>query len=226
MPWPKDHKSRTHHRIVQAAAAAFRARGISGVRVEEIMAEAGLTHGGFYAHFASKHDLLAEALEHASGQTVQTLSRTLASVPAERTLQAVADAYLSPEHAAHPDRGCPVAALGPELARADGRTQRALARSVRQRLDWMRSLAPQESMRRRDDHVIGVLACMVGGVILARAAGRNDSEAILTACRQFLHDALANARSSTRHPSRSTRGTQSRTSGSAKTDRPKRRTPA
>jgi TetR/AcrR family transcriptional repressor of nem operon len=226
MPWPKDHKSRTHERIVQAAAAAFRARGVSGVRVEDIMAEAGLTHGGFYAHFASKHDLLGEALEHASGQTVQTLSRPLASVPAERMLLAVADAYLSPEHAAHPDRGCPVSALGSEGARVGGRTQRALARSVQQRLDWMRSLVPRSSTRRRDNQLIGALACMVGGVILARAVDRHDSEAILAACRQFLHDALADTRSSTRHPSRSTRGTRPRTRGSTKKDPQKRRAPA
>ena len=66
MPWPDDHKARTRKKIVQAAAEAFRAGGVAGVRLEDVMARAGLTHGGFYAHFASKEELLREALEHAS----------------------------------------------------------------------------------------------------------------------------------------------------------------
>src|SRR5258707_14167760 len=65
-PWPEDHKARTREKIVQAAAAAFRAGGVAGVRLEDVMARAALTHGGFYAHFASKEELLREALEHAS----------------------------------------------------------------------------------------------------------------------------------------------------------------
>src|SRR5215831_11431756 len=81
MPWPKDHKSRTRRTIVAAASTAFRADGIERVRVEDVMARAGLTHGGFYAHFDSKADLLLEALDYAADQTVEALSRPLADVP-------------------------------------------------------------------------------------------------------------------------------------------------
>ena len=87
MPWPDDHKARTREKIVQAAAAAFRAGGVAGVRLEDVMARAGLTHGGFYAHFGSKEELLREALGHASSQTVDMLSKPLASTPAENRLQ-------------------------------------------------------------------------------------------------------------------------------------------
>ena len=127
MPWPDDRKTRTREKIVQAAAAAFRAGGITNVRVEDVMARAGLTHGGFYAHFRSKEELLREAVKHAGDQTLTNLARPLSEAPAERRLQAVIDAYLSPAHVAHPERGCPLATLGPEIARTAGRTHGVLA---------------------------------------------------------------------------------------------------
>src|SRR6266545_4873527 len=187
MPWPEDHKARTREKIVQAAAAAFRAGGVAGVRLEDVMARAELTHGGFYAHFASKEALLREALEHASTQTVEMLSKPLASVPDQNRLQVVIDAYLSPAHVAHPDRGCPLATLGPEIARTRGPTHGALAEGVRDRLAWMRQLLPEHQREAAsDDQIIGTLACMVGGVILARTVGGKDSGAVLDACRDFL----------------------------------------
>jgi TetR/AcrR family transcriptional regulator, transcriptional repressor for nem operon len=187
MPWPEDHKARTRGKIVQAAAAAFRAGGVAGVRLEDVMASAGLTHGGFYAHFASKEELLREALEHASTQTVDMLAKPLASIPEESRLQVVIDAYLSPAHVAHPERGCPLATLGPEIARTGGPPHGALAEGVRGRLAWMRQLLPEDQREAAsDDQIIGTLACMVGGVILARTVERKGSAAVLDACREFL----------------------------------------
>ncbi len=95
MPWPKDHKSRARARIVAAAAAALRAKGVSGVGVADVMASAGLTHGGFYAHFPSKEDLLAEAIEHASAQTLAGLGGAGNDASTETRLRAVVDAYLT-----------------------------------------------------------------------------------------------------------------------------------
>jgi len=192
MPWPEDHKARTRRKIVEAAAAAFRAGGVAGVRVEDVMARAGLTHGGFYAHFASKEDLLREAMEHASRQTVEMLSTSTADAPGGDRLQAVIDTYLTPAHVAHPEWGCPLAALGPELTRAGGATRGALAASVKDRLDWMRRLLPDGRRDAASDaQAIGTLACMVGGVVLARAAGPKDSAAVLKACREFLRQNAA-----------------------------------
>ena len=194
MPWPKNHKARTRSDIVRAAAAAFRARGLAGVRLDELMASTGRTHGGFYAHFSSKEDLLAAALELASQQTIDALSRTLETLPAAQRLQAVIDTYLSPEHAAHPERGCPVAALGSELGRAGARTRRHIARSVRRRLEWLHGLeSAGNGSRVADDQVIGALACMVGGLIVARLIGGKDSDVVLRACREFLHRAIDKA---------------------------------
>jgi TetR/AcrR family transcriptional repressor of nem operon len=163
------------------------------------MARAGLTHGGFYAHFASKEELLREALEHASTQTVDMLSKPLASVPDEERLQTVIDAYLSPAHVAHPERGCPLATLGPEIARTGGPTHGTLAKGVRGRLEWMRQLLPEDQREAAsDDQIIGTLATMVGGVILARTAGGKDSAAVLDACRKFLRRNVGRRSSSSR----------------------------
>jgi len=189
MPWPKDHKSRTRRKIVAAASTTFRADGIEHVRVEDVMARAGLTHGGFYAHFVSKAELLREALDYAAEQTVEALSKPLADVPSEARWRTVIDSYLSPTHVAHPEAGCPLASLGAEVARADSATRKRLANVVRGRLAWMRQLVPQGRPRAAaDKEVIGSAACMLGGVILARAVGGNEASAILSACREFIHE--------------------------------------
>src|SRR5262249_45029735 len=165
MPWPDDHKSRTRARIVAAAAAAVRSEGVDRVGVADVMARAGLTHGGFYAHFSSKEDLLTEALEYASDPTPIGLAESLTSPPEGAKLHALVDAYLSPQHAAHPERGCPVAALGPDVARAGGAMQRNFARKIRERLDWIRGLLPHGGrLKGGEEQAIGTLACMVGGL--------------------------------------------------------------
>ena len=207
MPWPKGHKARTRERIIEAAAEAFRARGVTGVRVEQIMADAGLTHGGFYAHFSSKDELVGPALARASGQTLERLGAVARSLEDDERFGAAIDAYLSRAHAAHPERGCPVAALGAEVARSGGRARRDLARSIKERLAWMRELLPKRwnrGDREQDEQVVGTLACMVGGVILARAVGGKEADTILDACRRFLHrTSEAKATPASAHPATS-----------------------
>src|SRR5262245_58483991 len=135
MPWPESRKAETRDRILAVAAAALRAEGLGAVGVADLMSRAGLTHGGFYAHFASKEELLAEALRHASGQTTRAFVRGAAAAPEADRLSAVIDMYLSPSHLAHPERGCVVATLGPEAARTGGKVRRSLADSIRARLN-------------------------------------------------------------------------------------------
>ena len=93
MPWSSTHKTKTRERILHAAASAFRAEGVATIGVGEVMGRAGLTHGGFYAHFESKEQLVAEALRYASGQTTRAFDRTAASA-GDRALDAVIDGYL------------------------------------------------------------------------------------------------------------------------------------
>ena len=207
MPWPKDHKARTRERIIEAAAEAFRARGVAGVRIEQIMADAGLTHGGFYAHFSSKDELVGPALERASVQTLEMLGAVARALEDDERFGAAIDAYLSRAHAAHPERGCPVAALGAEVARSGGTARRDLAQGIKERLAWMRELLPKRWSRgggEQDEQVVGTLACMVGGVILARAVGGKEADTILDACRRFLHrTSEAKATPASAHPATS-----------------------
>src|SRR2546430_326088 len=116
MPWSPQHKLRTRERIIGAAAGALRGRGVAGARLDDIMRAAGLTHGGFYGHFRSKEDLVGDAVDHANEETIARLSKALDGLSGERRLLAVIAAYLGPEHVAHPDHGCPVAAVGAEAA--------------------------------------------------------------------------------------------------------------
>src|SRR5215813_11845745 len=108
---PEAKSERTRRKIVRAAAAAYRERGIDGVGVRDIMQRAGLTQGGFYFHFSDKDALLAEASRDGfETSTGWLLERVCAAAPEER-LQTFIDAYLSPWHRDHPEAGCMMAAL-------------------------------------------------------------------------------------------------------------------
>src|SRR5918996_2817151 len=110
-PNPK-RKEATHERIVEAASRAIRRSGYGGTSVPDIMKDAGLTHGGFYAHFDSREAMLAEAADRAGAESVATLTRIAAGAPPEKALQTLMRAYLSKEHLEGPETGCPMAALG------------------------------------------------------------------------------------------------------------------
>jgi TetR/AcrR family transcriptional repressor of nem operon len=190
MPWPSDHKRETRERIVEAAAAAFRERGVAAVGVGEVMKRAGLTHGGFYAHFASKDELLAEALASASAGSLVALDGL--SRGASSDLSAAIDAYLSPEHLAHPERGCAIAALGPELARGAPGVRQTLAAALRKRLEHLASLmSPRLAADARRRRAAAALACMVGGMVVARGLKPAERATFLGDCRAFMREALA-----------------------------------
>jgi TetR/AcrR family transcriptional regulator, transcriptional repressor for nem operon len=192
MPWSKDRKRQTRERIVEVAATAFRQHGIAQVGVADVMHRAGLTHGGFYAHFASKDDLLFAALAHASGQA-NTMLETLGNenLSADRLLDA-ALTYLSETHMTHPERGCPIPTLGPELMRTNQKTRATLATEIRRRLMKLRALMPAHlPLETQNRQVAGALACMIGGLIVARGLKETDGREFLNHCRNFLRKALA-----------------------------------
>ena len=108
----RSRKEVTHERIVETAARAIRRSGYNGTSVADIMKEAGLTHGGFYAHFPSREAMLAEAADRAGAEAVAVSTRIAATAPPEKALQALMHAYLSKEHFEGAEMGCPIAALG------------------------------------------------------------------------------------------------------------------
>jgi TetR/AcrR family transcriptional repressor of nem operon len=192
VPWSSDHKRATRARIVEAASPAIRGSGLAGVGVADIMKAAGLTHGGFYAHFGSKDELASAAIDHAAAQTRARLSDAAAGAPAGRKLLAIAETYLSRQHGEHPEWGCPIAALGAELARGTGSAQDAIRDAVREFLAWLENETADRPRAERRRRAAGALATMVGAITVARALGRNDEAAeYLSQVRRFLRTALA-----------------------------------
>jgi TetR/AcrR family transcriptional repressor of nem operon len=182
-------------RVIDEAARLFRERGVQGVSVADLMAAAGLTHGGFYKRFASKEALVAEAVSRAFGELGERLAaldeRHPGDHPAAR--RELLDFYLSAEHRDHAGRGCPATAFGGDLAReAPGSPAREpYADGVRGFARWMADDADEDTEGREDktDEDLLAVATMAGALMLARAtAGTDLSDRILTAARRSLDD--------------------------------------
>ena len=162
-------KEASHERIVEAAARAIRRAGYDGASVAAIMKDAGLTHGGFYAHFDSREALLAEAADRAGAESVATLERVAAATRAPRTLQAMLRTYLSKEHLENPENGCPVAALGSEMPRQVPEVRRAATRRIKEVIDLVARQAPDWGQPEAHERALAQVATMVGALVLARA---------------------------------------------------------
>jgi len=162
-------KEVTHERIVGAAARATRRSGYDGTGVADIMKEVGLTHGGFYAHFASREAMLAEAADRAGAEGVATLSRVAAAAPPQEALRAMIRAYLSKEHVEDAETGCPVAALGSEMPRQAPKVRRAATRRIKEFIDVVARYSPDQGEPGVYEKALVTVATMVGALMLARA---------------------------------------------------------
>lgn len=154
----REQMAENRRKILEAASRLFRERGFESVTVAQVMAAAGLTHGGFYGHFESKDDLIAQALAHA-----------LAPGPATRLdLAAYAKAYLARSHRDDVAGGCPLAALGSETARHGGAARTEMTAAVKRRIERLTPSAPGADDAGKRRAAIGSWASMVGAVVLAR----------------------------------------------------------
>lgn len=162
-------KEATHERIVEAAARAIRRSGYSGAGVADIMKDAGLTHGGFYAHFESREAMLAEAADRAGAESVATLERIASGAPPQKALQALMRAYLSKEHLEGAESGCPVAALGSEMPRQAPQVRRAATRRIKEAIDLVARQLPDWGKPNAHEQALATLSTMVGAMVLARA---------------------------------------------------------
>jgi TetR/AcrR family transcriptional repressor of nem operon len=162
-------KEITHERIVEAAARAIRRSGYEGTSVADIMKEAGLTHGGFYAHFASREAMLAEAADRAGADAVAAMERVAASVPTEQALQAMKQAYLSKAHVEGVETGCATAALVSEMPRQAPEVRRAATRRIKEMIDLVARQSPDWGQPDAHEHALVTVATMVGALVLARA---------------------------------------------------------
>jgi TetR/AcrR family transcriptional regulator, transcriptional repressor for nem operon len=176
----KASKVRSHERIVGVAAARFRERGVEGVSVADLMAEAGLTHGGFYRHFASRGDLEAEGVGRALQDGGAAMDAVAESSPTPFT--AVVEAYLSVTHRDHLATSCAVASLATDVARGTDRARSLYAAQVRRYIELLMRLLPPDAKSSRRASAIVILSTLVGAVSMARAVDdRAFSDEILAA---------------------------------------------
>ena len=162
-------KEATHDRIVDAAARAIRRSGYNGTGVADIMKDAGLTHGGFYAHFASREAMLAEAADRAGSEAIVLMEQVAASVPPQQTLQAMMQAYLSEAHLNSIETGCATAALGSEMPRQAPEVRRAATRRIKEMIDLVARQSPDWGQPGVHERALFAVATMVGALVLARA---------------------------------------------------------
>jgi AcrR family transcriptional regulator len=171
-------KDATHERIVSVAARAIRRSGYDGTGVADIMKEAGLTHGAFYAHFASREAMLAEAASRACAESAAAAADVVAQEPAGTALAAMLGAYLSNAHVENVELGCPLAALGSETSRQAPEVRRVATRHIKEMIDLVARQLPDWGQPSAHERALVTLSTMVGALLLARAVddpGLSDS---------------------------------------------------
>lgn len=187
----KEHKEATRKRIIETAGRRFKQDGIDGSGIATLMADAGLTNGAFYAHFDSKDDLVATVV----GEELGRQANEFAALPPGRAgLEAFVEWYLSRDHRAHPEAGCPSAALLDEIGRSDKEAKRAYTKGAKAILDEICvRLAPEDPGSARGS-ALALFAMMVGTMQLARAVSdRKLSDAVLEEGLRSAHAMLSNA---------------------------------
>jgi len=164
----KAEKATTHKRIVKIASKRFREEGLTGVGIAELMKEAGLTVGGFYKHFASRDDLVAEAVSSASGVLKRQMDAAATGGPPLSYARLIDD-YLSESHRDNPGTGCAFSALAGDIARSDRRTRALASERIRNALHSIADLLPDKDEQAARSNAILTFSALVGAMSLARA---------------------------------------------------------
>jgi AcrR family transcriptional regulator len=186
MPIKPSRREITHERIVEVAARALRRNGYAGVGVADVMKQAGLTHGGFYAHFPSRDALLAEALVQAGRDSTALMGRRISQRQArgQSALRALVESYLSETHLRGVEAGCVVAALGSEMHRQTPELLEPSAERVRGLIAMVQQALPAPGT---PEQAMVIASTLVGTLQLARTLGDNaQGRALLVAARSAL----------------------------------------
>ena len=168
MRYGPDHKTRTHQRIVRNASRQFRAQGLSGPGVARVMRASGLTVGGFYKHFHTKDDLVTEALAESLRDLRKRMLSGATQVSPGEVWKQIITRYLSIGHCEHPEVGCPIAALAPEISRTKPSVRRRIATLLQQHRDEIMPFVPGTTRMEREKNFTLAMSAMVGAVSLAR----------------------------------------------------------
>src|SRR3569623_1100674 len=174
MRYSREHKQETHARIVRKASVRLREKGAHGIGVADLMKEAGLTHGGFYAHFDSREALVIEACGDAMDRSIEHWRKLTDEVAPDKRLALIAESYLSTLHRDNPGHGCSIPALGAEIARESPKTRKAFAGKLDEMIEMMADFIPEVPRKAARKQAIATLASMAGTLLLARIAGTGD----------------------------------------------------
>ena len=187
MRYEPEHKTRTRDRIVRNAARKLRAEGLSGPGVASVMKASGLTVGGFYKHFRSKDELLADAIAEGFLESGEKIYSALQNFPREDRWKELVRLYLSPEHCDHPDSGCPIAALAPEMGRTKLAVRKRISGLIKERGDRWVEFMPGRTAAERERNFVLIFTAMVGAVSVARIlTDPADKERVLASVRNHL----------------------------------------
>jgi TetR/AcrR family transcriptional repressor of nem operon len=201
MRYSKNHKLETHARIVKKASVRLRERGAHGIGVADLMKDAGLTHGGFYAHFASREALVIEAFADAMDRSTDRWRKLAEQTPPDRRLATIVDSYLTPAHRDDLGHGCTIPALSGEIARESPKTRKAFAAKLEQMIEMLAQQTPDVPRKTARKQAMASLATMMGTLVLARVAGSGEfSDDILGAGREAVLDRAAAAKSGGKKP--------------------------
>jgi TetR/AcrR family transcriptional repressor of nem operon len=177
MRYSREHKIETHDRIVKKASVRLREKGAHGIGVADLMKEAGLTHGGFYAHFDSREALVIEAFAYAMERSTERWRKLAEQAAPEKRLATIVESYLTPGHRDDPGHGCAVPTLGAEIARESPKTRKAFAAKLEQMIDVMAEQVPDVPRKAARKQAMAVLATMMGTLVMARVAGNGEFSA-------------------------------------------------
>jgi TetR/AcrR family transcriptional regulator, transcriptional repressor for nem operon len=168
MRYRPEHKIETHQKIVKDASERVRAEGLNGAAVSTVMRDAGLTHGGFYKHFASKDELLIESLKEGFREIIATLVRAAEQSAPGEAWKAIVKTYLRPEMCEYPEHSCPLATLAPELARVDKRMKPQIVEALVNYKSRMVPFMPGRRTMDKERAFFAIFSTMMGAVEIAR----------------------------------------------------------
>lgn len=187
MPYTETHKIKVRRKILKSATQAFRTNGIKEVSVQQIMKGAGLTHGGFYAHFESKDKLVAEACRSAIGETIALLQKSADQAPSDRQIETVIDTYLSKYHRDTPEDGCIFPTLSSEISRSSQDVRQVFTDEMAGFFDFISTLVKDDKQKS-----IAMVSTMVGSLLLARSVVDPAlSDAILDAGKHYAKEIIS-----------------------------------
>ncbi len=184
MRYSREHKLETHARIVKKASVRIREKGAHGIGVADLMKDAGLTHGGFYAHFDSREALVIEAFAYAMDRSTERWRKLTETIAPEKRMATIVETYLTPLHRDDAGHGCAITALGAEIARESPKTRKAFAAKLEQMVDMIAEQIPDVPRKAARKQALATLSTMVGALVLSRIAGSGElSDDILGAGR-------------------------------------------